>query len=174
MARAIASRCSSPPERASGLSFSRSSRPTRSSAARARWRASVLAVPVGQQARVLENQTHVTAQVRHGRSAQLADIVFVDPHRATARALKGGDELDQGGLAGARMAGQQHQTAGFDGKADAGQGSVFARVGFMNLIEMNHAMAASGAGKGSRADDNRPAGRRADASGLEFVYVCFQ
>ena len=77
-------------------------------------------VAVEQQLVILEDEADVAAQIGNGALRQAADVLAADRHHAAGGAFDGGDEFQQGALAGAGMSGQENQFAFFDGKIDAG------------------------------------------------------
>ena len=150
-ARAIARRCCSPPESWIGLAFSRASRPTFSSAARARragFAPAELAegerqhhvvedAAVVEQLLVLEHEAQVAPQVGQRGALQRADVLAVDQHRAAARPLDRGNQLEQRRLAGARMPGDERELARLDAEGDALQRLLAAGVALGDGGEAN-------------------------------------
>ena len=126
MARAMATRCSWPPESCRGKWSSRSPRPTSFSAVVACSIRSCL-LQVGQlqrqfhvlqrgqhrnQVELLEDEADVlVAPVRDLAVAQLAQVVAQHADLAAGGAVHGGDQVQQRGLAGARRPHQRHELA---------------------------------------------------------------
>ena len=114
-------------------------------------------VAVEQELVVLEHQTDVAAQIGHGAVRQAPDVLAVDRHHAAGGPLDGGDELQQGALAGAGMPDQENQFTRLDGEVDPGQGFVSAGITLGDLAETDHGV--NTASTNSRASNGRKSSR---------------
>src|SRR5262249_12256927 len=113
-----------------------------------------------QQLVVLEHQAEIAAQERHGAAAQRAHVLAVDHDAAARRPLDGGQQLEQGGLAGAGVAGDEHDFPRLHGEAHLLEGVAPAHAGIAlaDLAEGDHA--ASGAPTRAAVNSAASKGRR--------------
>ncbi len=95
-------------------------------------------VAVEQQLVVLEHQAEIAAQERHRAPLQHADILAVHEHSAGCRPLDRDQQFQQRGLAGAGMAGDEHQLPGLDREPDVAQRLMAAGIAFRDVAEGNH------------------------------------
>ena len=135
-ARAMATRCCSPPDSSCGSRFSLPPRPTISSVSgttcRMAWpgraedlqgeRDVLVDVLVRQQAEVLEDGADLAAQTRHLAVGQPAQLVAGDQHRPLGGLLLAQREPEQGRLAGPGLADDEDELAAADLEVDPAQG----------------------------------------------------
>src|SRR5690606_39064423 len=99
---------------------------------------------------VLEHDAEIAAEIRNAPGGQAPDVLAVDDGLAARGALDQADELEQGGLAGARMAGDEHHLAALDLEADVLERVVLAGVALEDVAELDH-----GSEAGRTAHDTR-------------------
>ena len=75
----------------------------------------------GQQAEVLENRANLAAQFRHCPGGQLGYVLAEHPHLAARCFHLAHDELEEGGLAGTRLADEEHEFFAFHLQRDVVQ-----------------------------------------------------
>src|SRR5690606_19235232 len=97
-------------------------------AAQDQWQGDVLLdAAIGQQAMVLEHDAYLAPMQRHPAAAHPEQVAFTEQHRAAAGPFSEMDELEQGALAGTRMAGNEQHFPGLDFEADVAEGGMPAR-----------------------------------------------
>ena len=89
---------------------------------------------VADQAEILKDDAERPAQIRHGAAAELFDGEAVDKRAAGGRAQFGGQNFDDGGLAGAGRADQKDKFAIVDLHGNAVQRDRAGVVGFMHIL----------------------------------------
>ena len=89
---------------------------------------------VANQAEILKDDAERPAQVRHGAAAELFDGKAVDKRAAGGRAKLGGQDLDDGGFAGAGRADQEDKFAVVNFHGNAVQRDRAGVVGFMHIL----------------------------------------
>ena len=148
-ARAIAVRCCSPPDSCEGSCSAWALRPTSDrtrSTAGPIWRrgrpgdlegeADVLPNRLGrQQLEVLEDDPDLAPDPGNLPATQAGHILAVEDHRSAGRDLVPDEQLDQGRLAGARRADQEHEVALGDGQVDVTQGGLAVGVGLGDVVQ---------------------------------------
>ncbi len=90
---------------------------------------------VEEQLVVLENEAELAAQERHRARLQRSDVLAVDDDAARRRPLDRDHQLEQRGLAGARMAGDERQLARVDVEAYVVQRLVAAWIALGDVAE---------------------------------------
>ena len=153
-ARAIATRCCSPPESSSGIRSPLPSRPTISSVSGTSSAMSLRELAdhleregdvladrlVGEQPEVLEDGADVAAQPRHLPAGQPVDLLAGDVDAARGGAVLPQHEPQEGRLAGPGGADEEDELALLDVDRDLVERRVgVAGVGLGDLLEANHA-----------------------------------
>ena len=135
-ARAMATRCLSPPESVRGNAAARPRRPTRSSTSRASRRPSVFGRPgeeerqrdvllgreLGKEMVELEHESH--ARAAHGRARgrrERGPVRAVERHAARVGRVEPGEKVEQRRLSAARRAGDREEIARADGERNAAE-----------------------------------------------------
>jgi hypothetical protein len=77
---------------------------------------------LGNQFVILKHDANAAAHHRQPVAAQFSDGLISDQNAAAGGALIAVEQLEQGGFARARGAGDEEKIAGVDGEVDAGQG----------------------------------------------------
>jgi hypothetical protein len=88
---------------------------------------------------VLEHQADVAPQIRQGLAPQGGEVLAVDEEAAGRRPLDGAQKFQQGGLAGAGMAADEHHVAGGNFEVDVGQRLESSGVTLDELAADDHA-----------------------------------
>ena len=153
-ARAMATRCCSPPESWCGRRFSMPARPTSSSVSGTVWRMRAAAAAedlqgigdvledrlVGQQAEVLEDAADLAAQSRDLALGQAVEVATGDEDAPARGVLLLHDELHHRRLARAGRADDEGELAARDLEADVVEGRTGRpRVGLRDVLEEDHA-----------------------------------
>lgn len=92
---------------------------------------------IGEQMGVLKDQAETASQIRDGMGTDAADVEFMDHHFAASRGLDRSQNFQQGGFSGARVTREKDEFPCVNPQSNAAQGDVPARVGFMNLVEVD-------------------------------------
>ena len=99
---------------------------------------------------VLVHRAHFAAMQRNATTAHLQQVAATEDHGTTAGAFAQVDQLEQGALAGAGVAGDEQHLAFFDLETHVHQRRVAAGVLFADAFESQHAHAAIMPGRGRR------------------------
>ncbi len=91
-----------------------------------------------QQAEVLEHDAQAAAQLGHLVRPELADVVAGDPHLARRGLLLGEQQLHDGGLAGAGVAGEKDELALGHPEGDVLQGEGAVGIRLVDVGEADH------------------------------------
>src|SRR5207248_3310801 len=93
---------------------------------------------VGQQAEVLEYHSHLAPGLRNIAGADRAEILPGDDHFAACGGLFPVEQLEEGGLAGARRADDEDELALLDTKRDVREGDALARIDDCYVLKIDH------------------------------------
>ena len=98
---------------------------------------------VMQQAMILEHHADFATVGRNFSARYLAGVAAIDNHLAAGGALYQGNQLEQGALAGAGMAGHEDHLAAFYVDAEVLQGFVATGVSFADILKTYHGISQS-------------------------------
>src|SRR5213594_3522104 len=141
MARAMLTRCCSPPDSSAGIASARPSSPTRASARNAQGKGHVVVRRAGRQEfEILEDHAQPAPQQRHAATAQSADVPAVDDYPSGGGEFITVYEAQERGLSGAGWPDHKNKLPRLNAEGDMAERYDTVEKSLCDVLKLDHAL----------------------------------